>query len=204
MVGDPLTLGEPHTTLDTSALVNGSVVTLTVEGVTISGTINTALAASKEAQVVSMINNSAKISRLVYAIAGNNAAEVIHLFAKGQKLYTVSGTGVVVGDSALVPMREIGVIAQLGVEASDFNMVTVNPSVDTDAIAIADVPDMAVIDSPIYQEVIGLFNDSIDFENITQYSVAPINGAAGMNVFALSHFDESLKEMFPKITFNDR
>lgn len=202
-VGDILTLLEPHTTLDTSALTDGTAVSLTIENVTDSFTIDTSLGTTNEAQVTNFINNSPRLKRFVTAIAGDSGASVVHIFAKGQKLYLISGTGVTVADAALVPARPIGTISQLRSTKADYNLVTLTPSGDGNAIAVDDVPSGAVIDAPVYQEVMGLFPSSFDWENISAYLMAPTISADGVNIWALSHYDESLAQMFPKIYFHE-
>ena len=199
--GDRLTLLEPHTTLDTSALVAGTEVSVTVESTTDTFNIDGTSGIDFKTQVVNFINTSPVLSSRVYAIA-SPTADTVNLFAKGQYLYTVSATGVSAGDSMLVSRRPIGTVDRLGTEKDDYYLVTVTPDSDAEkAIATADIPDGAVIDCPIYHEIMGLFNDQIDFERTSEVLVAPVHGAVGMNVFALSHFDETLRKDFPKITF---
>lgn len=198
--GDPLTLLEPHTTLSTAGLAAGAVVTLTVEGVGTSYTIATG-AVSVKNQVADFINNSSILGSKIYAIVADTAPDLVHIFAKGMKPYTISSSGAVVADSILVAARPIGTVLLLSTQANNYDFVTVTPSTAPNAIAVADVPNKAVIDAPVYNEIVGLFNDVLSFEQASQYLIAPIHGAAGMNVFALSHFDECLRQMFPKITF---
>ena len=199
--GDLLTLLEPHTTLDTAGLADGSNVSLTVESTTDSFTVDGASGVDFKTQVVNFINFSTVLSNKVYAIA-SPTADSVSLFAKGQYLYTVEATGVTTTDAMLVPKRPIGRIDRLGTEKDDYYQVTVRPIRSfPGAIATTDIPDGAVIDCPIYHEIMGLFNDQIDFERTSEVLVAPIHGAVGMNVFALSHFDETLRKDFPKITF---
>jgi hypothetical protein len=201
-VGDPLVLLEPHTTLNVTGLAVGGIATLTVEGVKDSYTV-VAGTLTINAQVAKFINDSPRLGAKVSAIAAPNNPNFVHLFAKGMKPYLVSATGMVAADTALVPARPVGTIASLQTEGNDYNMVTIVPSTEVGAIASVDIPLGATIDAPVYNEIVGLFNDSLCFEQMTQYLVAPINGAVGMNVFALAHFDESLRQMFPKITFVD-
>lgn len=199
-VDDPLTLLQPHTTLNASALVVGTAVTITLEGVTVSYTV-AAGSITPANQIVNLINTSAVLSSKIYALVAASAPTTIHVFAKKDIAYTIATTGVAAANTVLVKARPIGTVAALSSDASTYKLVTVTPSAAAGAIATTAIPDKAVIDAPIYHEIVGLFNSSISFEDRTQQLVAPVHGANGMNVFALSHFDDCLREMFPKITF---
>jgi hypothetical protein len=201
-VGDPLVLLEPHTTLNLSTATVGSTVSLTVEGIKDTYTLIAGTMTIKE-QVVAFINQSPRLSGMVYALSGTGTSTVVHLFAKGMKSYLISTTGMTAADAVLVPVRPIGTISALGSEGDDYSLVTIVPSTETNKILVTDIPLGATVDARIYQEIMGLFNDSLNFDRMSQCLVAPISGAAGMNVFALSHFDETLRQMFPKINFID-
>lgn len=198
--GDRLTLLEPHAGLTASGLEGGTEVSITVETYSDTFTVDMSSGTEAKQQVVNFVNTSPVLSNKVYAIA-SSSGDTISLFAKGQNLYTLEATGVTANDSMFVARRPIGEVDRLGSESDDYSLVTVTPSSDSNAIAPGDVPNGAVIDCPIYHEIMGLFNDSLDMERVSEVLVAPVHGAVGMNVFALSHFDESLRQDFPKITF---
>ena len=198
--GDKLTLLEPHTTLNAFELNSGDEVSVTIESRTDSFNIDGDAGIEYRQQVVNFINASPVLSSQVYALP-SSGTNIIHLFAKGQNSYTVEATGVFAADPMLIARRPIGEIDRLGTDKDNYSLVNINPSSDSSAIAPNRVPIGAVIDCPIYHEIMGLFNDVVDFERTTEVLVAPVHGAVGMNVFALSHFDESIRQDFPKITF---
>ena len=195
--GDKLTYVQPHLSLEIATMTVGDSTTLTVEGkpcpFTFAGTSG-ATTTNAATELVDLINNSAYLSSLVHAIAQDN---FVHLFANdGISLYTVSvaGAGTInVSDSGLmVADKELGAIANFSESNYDEVILTA---------AAANEPPVGASVGVVVNRIVGLYDEAMEWTHKTEYLVAPVVGAHGINKWALNYYDDTLKALFPKMTF---
>ena len=202
-IGDSLILHQPHTVLDITGVAGGTAITLAVDTYGDSLTLDAVSGVLPGVQIVEFINNSPILSQKIYALEGPTGSDTVHIFSNNFNSFAITGTGLVVQDAQMVGHRPIGDILTVGTDQNPatYDLVTITPSTDPLAIAATDLPLGAVIDVPIYHEMMGLFDVSLNMEYVNQINIAPVKGTCGMYIPFLSHYDETLKIDFPKINF---